>query len=159
MPEFRSFSKLEEFLKNAIQKAIKDEPPKTVKRTMRRHIEHDVYGEYSPKQYIRRGTDGGLADEDNIVIKNKEDNIVEIYNIAKRNMRYTERYLTPLIELGHRKYEDKYGKGTGYKYPYPQFTYYHPRPFVKKTRRSLRRGKLHINAFKKSLKKYGIDSE
>ena len=29
------------------------------------HIEKDVYGKWQPKDYIRRGTDGGLADIEN----------------------------------------------------------------------------------------------
>lgn len=158
MPEFRSLNDLKKFLKNAVTEALKDEPPKVIKKVMREHIKKDVYDVYQPIEYQRRYDDtGGLYDEDMTISKNPNSYTVEVYNIAKRNINYMNRYLVPVIEYGHKKAESKGYKG--YTYERPQYRYYYPRPFVKNTYLELVDSLEHVKAFQKSLKKYGIDSE
>ena len=156
MKEFHSLNELEKFLKKNIRLALLKDPPTAVKNLMRKHILKDVYFRYRPKEYKRRGINEGLYDKDKIIFKSKKDNTVEIYNIAKRNIRYTNQYLAPVIEFGHEGAESKGYRG--YSFPYPQYAYYYPRPFIKNTREDLRKNKQHIKAFIQSLKSYGINS-
>jgi hypothetical protein len=154
MAEFKSLKALNDFLEKSIKSAIKDDPPKAVKNLMKKHILRDVYMVYKPQQYVRRYNQGGLMDERNIVIDSKENNSVEIYNITKRNLKYQNEYLAPVIEFGH---EGAIAKGyRGYSYPNPERAYYHERPFIKNTRDSLIRSKSHVKAFQESLKRLGI---
>lgn len=157
MAEFKSFKALDKYLKKAVKSAIKDEPPKAVKNLMKKHILHDVYMVYKPKQYIRRYNNQGLMDERNIKIENKRNNIVHIYNVAKRKDYYPNLYLAPIIEYG---YEKARTKGVvGVPKGNPNLKYYDKRPFVENTRKSLKKSKSHIKAFQYGLKKFGINSK
>lgn len=154
---FRSLKALEKYLKNAITKSLKDSPPIAVKNLMMKHILRDVYSVYTPKEYVRRYSSEGLLSEDNVVIDNKRGNRIEIWNKTKRNINYTNLYLAPVIEYGHKKaISNGY---QGYSYPNPDYAYYYPRPFIKNTRNDLKMNKQHIKALKQSLKKFGIVSE
>jgi hypothetical protein len=154
---FKSFKALEKFLKTSIGKAIKDEPPKAVRNLMRRNIIKEVYSVYKPEIYERRYNNDGLLSEKNIISKPKKGNIVEIYNIAKRNIRYTNQYLAPVIEFGHKGAIDKGYRG--YTFPRPMRAYYQERPFIRVTREDLFQKKSHVHAMKQSLKKLGISSK
>jgi hypothetical protein len=155
--DFRSMDKLEKYIKNAINKSIKDKPPQAVKNLMMKHILRDVYSVYKPKIYQRRYTKNGLYDENNVVFKPRKNNTVEIYNKTKRNLNYSNQYLAPVIEFGH---EGAKSKGyRGYSYPNPRYAYFYPRPFIKNTRNSLKQNKQHVYAFIQSLKSFGIKSE
>ena len=159
MPEFRSLNELKEFLENAVVKALNDEPPKVIKRIMREHIKEDVYDVYPfPKVYQRRyDGSGGLYDENMTISETPNEKTLEVYNIAKRNLNYMNEYLAPVIEYGHNRAESKGYRG--YTYIRPHLRYYYPRPFVRNTYLELVQSLEHVEAFKKSLKKYGIDSE
>lgn len=157
MAEFRSLKSLMSFLEKSIKDAIQDEPPKAVKNLMKKHILRDVYMKYKPKLYQRRLNRDGLLDEDNIEINSKSANKVEIYNITKRNLNYTNDYLAPVIEYGHEGAESRGYRG--YSYPIPKYAYYYPRPFIGNTRRSLEKNKQHVKALQQSLKRLGIKTE
>jgi hypothetical protein len=158
MAEFKSLKALIDFLEKSVKSAIQDEPPKAVKNLMKKHILRDVYMVYEqPKIYVRRYNKGGLLDERNIKIDNKKNNTVEIYNITKRNLRYQNEYLAPVIEFGH---EEAIAKGyRGYSFPNPKKAYYHERPFIENTRDSLIKSKSHVKALQESLKRLGIKTE
>jgi len=158
MEEFNSFKKLQDFLKQAVKKAIQDEPPKAIKNVLKKHILRDVYMAYEkPKKYVRRYHNDGLMDEDNIKVQFKRNNTIEVYNIAKRNLMYTNQYLTPVIEYGHEKAKELGYRG--YTFPHPRYKYYHKRPFIANTRESLRKNKSHVKALQHSLRRLGINTE
>jgi hypothetical protein len=157
MVEFKSLKALNNFLKKNIKSALQDEPPIAVKNLMRKHIMRDVYMVYKPQVYVRRYNRDGLLSEKNIKIDNKRNNSVEIYNITKRNLRYTNEYLAPVIEFGH---EEAISRGyRGYSFPNPSRAYYHARPFIANTREDLIRNKQHVKAFQESLKRLGIKTK
>ena len=157
MKEFKSLKALKDFLDESIKSAIVDEPPKAVKNLMRKHILQDVYMVYKPEVYVRRYEDNGLWDIRNIKVDYKENNTLEIYNVTKRNIRFRDEYLAPLIEFGHLK---AIAKGyRGYTFPNPKKAYYDARPFTENTRKSLIRNKSHVKALQQSLKKLGIKTE
>jgi hypothetical protein len=161
--QFKSLKALEFYIKSKIQYALQsgqflDE----IKQTMESNILREVYLAYTPKKYKRRGSSGGLLDDENITHDLVGTNMVEVYNIAKRNTAYanttyTNPYLAPLIELGHKQAVDEGYQG--YNYPYKYLAYYKPRPFIRETRQELRRTKRHVRAFKEALKSFGISSE
>jgi hypothetical protein len=163
MTSFKSLKALEFFLNNKIQNALESSHLlEKVKQTMQENILREVYMAYNPKRYQRRGSSGGLMDDDNITHDVIGRNKIAIYNIAKRNTSYanttyTNPYLAPLIELGHSEAVDRGYQG--YNYPFRYLAYFKPRPFIKATRDELRRTKKHVEAFKQSLKSLGIDSE
>ena len=69
MPKFKSLKELEKFVQKKTEKAIKSEAVSSVfKFTMAKNVETEVYDYYpEPYSYKRRGEDGGLSDEDNMV--------------------------------------------------------------------------------------------
>lgn len=65
----KSFNTVEglqrEIMKRA-NKALKNEVKDYVEDKMKSHVEQDVYATYSPVEYERRETNGGLLDDSNI---------------------------------------------------------------------------------------------
>jgi hypothetical protein len=157
MKEFKSLKALKDFLDKSVKSALSDEPPKAVKNLMRKHILRDVYMVYKPEKYVRRYNDNGLWDIRNIKVDHTGSNTLEIYNDTKRNIRFRDEYLTPLIEFGHLKAKAKGYRG--YTFPNPKKEYYNARPFTENTRKSLAKNKSHVKAFQQSLKKLGIKTE
>jgi hypothetical protein len=155
--EFRSLKSLEAYLKNKIKSAIQDEVPRKVKQTMQENILREVYLKYSPKMYERRGNDGGLMDEENIIYNVLNSNTLEFMNVTKRNLNFNNEYLAPVIEFGHREAQRRGYRG--YSYPYPKYAYFYPRPFIKSTREDLYKNKIHVEAFREGLKKFGITTK
>lgn len=77
---------------------------------LERSIEQNVYGEYTPMMYERRGTSGGLADPENIDITyNSAEMELLIEDVATGNPNY-EPYDTGRID-------DYIESGTYYYYP------------------------------------------
>jgi hypothetical protein len=163
MAGFKSFKALETYLNNKIRNALQsNDVIEQVKQTMQENILREVYMAYNPRVYQRRGNSGGLMADESITHDVLNSSTIAIYNIAKRNTSYadttyTNPYLAPLIELGHKEAENKGYQG--YNYPFRYLAYFKPRPFIKETRNELARTKKHVKAFQKSLKSLGIDSE
>lgn len=77
------------------------------KAALRVSIQENVYGQYSPFMYKRRGDEGGLADYDNIqATYHPADKELEIEAIATGNPNYTptDGRLDDLIESGTYNY-------------------------------------------------------
>lgn len=78
----KSFNTVEglqrEIMKRA-NKALKNEVKDYVEDKMKSHVEQDVYATYSPVEYERRETNGGLLDDSNIrdVVHNR---VLTVYN-------------------------------------------------------------------------------
>lgn len=155
--EFRSLKALKKHLNDSIKSSIQNVAPIAVKNLMMKHILRDVYMVYKPKIYQRRYMNEGLLDEKNVNIRNRKGNVVEIYNVTKRNLNYSNQYLAPVIEYGHKGAMSKGYRG--YSFPNPRYAYYYARPFIGNTRRDLMADKAHVKAFRQGLKTFGIRSE
>ena len=60
---------LESKILEAVPKILEEDVKPNVSTVVRSDIERLVYRRYSPTEYIRRGTKGGLIDPDNTVVK------------------------------------------------------------------------------------------
>lgn len=141
MPDFKSLSELEKYLNSKIQSALKNEVAETTIQTMQKHIESDVYAVYEPKQYVRKGYQGGLSDPHNIEVEVIDDNTISVENIRFDG----DREVAQIVESG---------KGYQYKFDY----YGVPRPFTENTREELKNTDQLKKSMKQGLKRQGIDS-
>lgn len=67
MASFKDLSSLFAYVKTQIDESLQDDVAKTVKDTEIAQIDEKVYSSYSPIEYGRRGSSGGLGDKSNIV--------------------------------------------------------------------------------------------
>jgi hypothetical protein len=114
-----------------------------------------VYGVYpNPKQYQRRGSNGGLLDKENIIhVPLFGGFYYSIRNITRKYQR--DEYLAPLIEYGHNRAISM--GDIGYEYPRHGLAYMQPRPFVQMTIQRLVLGKEHELAMRQGLKSMGFE--
>lgn len=78
MPSYRNLSQLEQAYKVALADVIDSELIPFIVETWLDYQDELVYKAYKPKQYERRGKDGGLADSDNIQVEiNDRDKVRE----------------------------------------------------------------------------------
>ena len=71
MPTFNSIAEIEKYAQLLIKKSQQTQNSnvrKTVGQSNTRKVESEVYAKYDPKEYDRRGRDGGLADERSIEV-------------------------------------------------------------------------------------------
>lgn len=144
----KNLVQLEKELNKRINNALNDDVVyETVKNQMIATTYEEVYDVYSPKKYKRRGENGGLLDENNIVkTLNRKTHTLKLKNITRGNEKFTptDGYLAGIIE-----------KGQGYHY---KFDYNgKPRPFIQKTIENLKNNKLHIHALRIGLKNQNLN--
>lgn len=168
MPTFNDLTSLFNYIENVIiTDCLQKEVYETVKEVEKRHIEKDVYDVYQPMVYNladgmparRRGKDGGLIADENIVgevigdtlsVKNKTiaaPHYVDFFLGEIVDSKNKGKPLAPMIEEGG---------GPNYDFPDPTCKYYYPRPFTKNTYEELKNTEEHIVAFKKGLKRLGV---
>lgn len=161
----KSIEELESRIIQLLIKALseKGEVAFTVKDEMLKKIEEIVYQSYTPLQYERRGSAGGLADPDNISIYVKQDgNEVKmiIRNLTEGNKDVD--YSTGTVAPNHLAGIIEYGRTSGLyarnRYG-TQDQYMKPRPFTQKTAEALRREKKHIDALIKELNRLGVKAK
>ncbi len=141
---------------NVIPDVMNNEVVDTVTQVQSRKVQEEVYDPYTPFEYNRRGWVGGLADpNNNIATFSYSVNEVSmlLQNITKGENGY---YIAPLIEHGHGY------KGMEYEYTQnrdgTQDQYMRSRPFISETIKYLKATMLHEDAFKRGLKRHGIDA-
>lgn len=66
---FYTLSQLNMELNKRINSVLREDVSDYVVNKLKDHINKDVYNSYSPKEYIRRKSDGGLLDDNNIRTK------------------------------------------------------------------------------------------
>lgn len=129
-----------------------------VKDVMTDHIIEDVYNVYKPKEYNRRGNNGGLSDPNNIIATLGDNGELFVQNItlgspivydSNNNLFYesinSNEFITPIIE-------------TGFGYEFINWKYDgKPRPFIQNTHDDLEQNHYHTEAMKQSLKKQGLE--
>lgn len=154
MPKFDSFDKLQNYIEEKIKEVLVEVVVPKIKEVEIETIEEVVYGVYDPKEYIRRGSNGGLLDRENITHTPLLNGFYySIKNITRKYER--DEYLAPLIEYGHTR---AIAMGDiGYEYPRYGMAYMRPRPFVQMTIQRLVLGKEHELAMRQGLKAMGID--
>lgn len=159
--EFQFFDDLAAFIQVSLNNSLENEVADIIRATMVQHVDSDVYRRYSPVDYNRRGTHGGLSDPANIISEIVSDGLLVVENSTEFNRQsdaskdssyHTDNYgweLAGLIE---------YGDGwNGYYYDYPtRRSYMQPRPFIANTRKEVEQKKLHIKAIKQGLKARGV---
>lgn len=103
-----------------IASVMENDVASATKSVMQQVIEDEVYAKYNPSYYVRRGYDGGLQDEKNIVsVYDRKTMTLEVTNMTRDND-YTgmgDRLVAPVVE-----------SGIGYAWKRIM-----PRPFHKKT--------------------------
>ena len=77
----KNLKELEKELYKRINTALDTEVADTVKNVMSDHIRDDVYNKYKPEYYIRRGSNGGLADPENLNATLGSDGELFVQNI------------------------------------------------------------------------------
>lgn len=68
LPKFRNLKDLEKYVQQKVEKTIKSEMVQDVfKDAMQDSVHGEVYAQYKPLQYERRGDNDGLSDKDNMI--------------------------------------------------------------------------------------------
>lgn len=143
----------------AIDQALTNEVFQAVVDAESAAIDDVVYGVYSPKQYMRRGMYGGMADPDNIEIVggSAHGGVLEVINTTEPNPGgcvtssrvTTGKNLPKLIEGGD-------GASGNYDFYSRNGAYLRPRPFTARTIESLQGSKEHVKALENGLKRQGL---
>lgn len=157
---FKTTKELYDYLQMKIADSLQNEVFEEVRDVEQKNIDSTVYKSHTPKAYQRRGEDGGLIADENIVKEMIDDNTLSVRNETPANLdsqykRATDKNLPELIEYG-----DGYN-GTHYDYPYGENRdkFMSARPFTQNTIEELEQTKAHVAALKKGLKRNGIDSK
>lgn len=126
---------LREFLKTAIDKALKGKVTEYIAALESQKVDEIVYASYSPWVYERRKNNGGLGDPNNIQGSVVKPGVLEVVNTtppnpSARDGATTDKNLPELVEYGHMSH--------GYTYDYPmspveRYRYMGPRRFTHAT--------------------------
>lgn len=166
MPTFKTMKEVEDYIKKQMAETMKQEVAYVVKKTESEKVYSEVYDAYKPKngepwRYRRRKKNGGLADTRNMkhkVTTNDNDVELSVENTTKSaHAKYGWFRIDDLVEYGDghngKQYIYKTNRdGTAWQY-------LRARPYTAKTIEELKNNKAHIEAFKRGMKKRGIDIE
>lgn len=171
MPEFKTLKELEDFIKNAIKNSLSEEVFTVVQKTEQKNIQEKVYNAYRPKVYPnieaginRRGYDGGLIADKNIVKTMVSDDTLQVTNETPPNPYARDqeqvsvnKSLADLIEFGEggsdgNSHYDFIGEDES-------AAYLGARPFTQSTINELATTGKHKKALKDGLLRQGIKSE
>jgi hypothetical protein len=158
---FKSMDELFKHIKDTVNNSLENEVTDTVREFEQQHIDDDVYSVYKPKMYKRRGLDGGLIADENIIgYVDESKSTLTVVNATPPNphaldedLVTTDKNLPELIEYG-----DGYN-GNNYDFPTDDGAFMYPRPFVENTIDELKNTKEHIKALKEGLKRNGINTK
>lgn len=168
----KTFDELEKVLKEKIEFAMITEVSDIVDEAILDHIQTDVYDVYDPMEYVRRYSDGGLGDKDNLYTSIKIDkneismetmNLVQgsKYHRVGERRKISKNYKKPIAEL------IEYGSNSpiDYEHPFDKDRAKPPflsinglrRPFMENTVEQLREDQWHVGALQVGLVKQGIE--
>lgn len=133
--KFNNLNDLFKKIENDIQDTMMNEVAETVKDEMQTAIQRTVYDAYTPKQYSRRLSDGGMLDSKNIQTMS-DGHTLTVKNIAPLDNGRTDYALDDIVV-----------NGMGYM-PYP-------RDFYSECAEQLKTSEKHVEALKQGLKKKG----
>lgn len=141
-----SVSALEAEMKMRINESLRTHCADKVKKTMKKHIQSDVYDVYEPQKYTRRHENDGLIADENIVSSVVDGELI-VRNEAKYNGTGLPN-LAELIEYGHGAYGE-YSMLKESELPWPAFA--QPRPFIENTQEDLNANKYITNDLKRDV--------
>lgn len=152
MKQVKSLAELKRELNRRVENALRDTEFRDVlKETMAEHVWSDVYDVYTPKKYVRREDEGGLADKNKMIFdleKSGGNYTLKMMNITEGNPWYEPNdagfYISRIIETG---------KGYNFKGAFRK-----PRPFIANTREDLRTNEQHLWALRDALERQGLDT-
>lgn len=161
--QFKNLKDLENYLQSKVNETLNNQDSAVmdvVKDEVKTAAQDEVYDEYLPFVYQRRGEDDGLTDADNTAITGDkiENGKVSIYVDNITQSENGGHYLADLIEFGHGY------KGQTYDYPYnragTEDQFLQPRPFMKTATNRINNNPTELlTAFKKDLAKKGIKTK
>jgi len=133
---------LEMFLLLKVQKAMSTTVATEVKQLESDNVKEVVYNTYTPREYIRRGDNGGLSDLTNIkheIFSGGNMVVLNVENNTMSNQNYNPNNKDPFALAGL----VEYGDGSGYgEYDFMGSSdYLKPRKFIEKTKQDLQNGK------------------
>lgn len=150
-------------IRKKIRQTLENDVYLEVVAVQKEHIQKDVYDKYNPIDYVRRGENGGLLDENNIkkylntrslsiIIVNETPPNDDPNSYSTPEAVTTNKNLPELVEYGN-NYK-------GYKYDFPnKGAFMKDRPFTTNTIEELKLTKSHIEAMRKGLILRGINAE
>lgn len=157
----KSIAELQAQIEDAIGESLNGDVMEFIQQKLVEHAEADVYSQYVPKMYVRRGS---LLDKDKYLIETGENmhlvitpvqefNPIIYVNGKQSRSKNSGEQLAGLINYG-----DGYG---GYHYEFPDEDVfgnpnYAPRPFLDNTKEELASGEL-ADSLWASLKKHGYN--
>ena len=158
-----SLKELEKELQKRINNALNSEVADVVKYKMEDHIISDVYNVYDPEVYVRRYTNGGLIDPNNIVAY-AEHGTLTVKNITIGDKYVSINHYTATGHTSTPTVSQNYNKpiagvietGKGYDVHGWQYDGV-PRPFMKNTRDELEQSHLHTKVLKQGLIRQGLN--
>jgi hypothetical protein len=143
--------KIDESLKAEVADAVRDEEMIAIATTVYAAYGNNSTGE--PNVYERRGSDGGLADPNNMPSE-VNDGTLRVWNITPANSEYPPDYGNDGFTAG-----EIVLNGGPYHHPKGANTFgdFHlPRDFIGATYSGLRSSKTHVSALKEGLTKRGL---
>jgi Txe/YoeB family toxin of Txe-Axe toxin-antitoxin module len=138
--DFNSIEAALKFIEQQAQSVLKQEIASKVVKTMKKHVQTDVYDKYEPVMYERQGYNGGLIDEDNIEVSVVDDDTISVENIRFDG----NREVAQIVESG---------QGYTYDFEYNGI----PRPFTENTRNELRETNALEIEMRKGLTRRGLN--
>lgn len=142
----KTFSELFARLNKSIQISLQGEVLNEVNDMQYKNIYKYVYHVYQPKAYSRKMDTGGLSDKGNMIF---DEDAIKSNNLIARSTRdaINEDYGN-LVDVAHIV---QTGKGYTRSFPYRGI----PRNYTKVTKSQLSKGKNHIKALIRGMKKEG----
>ena len=142
---FKTTAQLQAYLNQQLQDILSEEVKDKVVKEFQKNI-GDVYKQYTPQEYSRRGYDGGLSDEENIQAEIEDGKLI-VRNVAKPNKKgHVFNNMTALSQF--------ITAGSP-----PLFGNVPARPFVEKTEEKLKEKEIVRKAVKQGLKTRGIKAK
>jgi hypothetical protein len=150
---------IQQKIQSKIADAMKNEVADVVRKIEQEEIEKEVFEKYSPKKYLRRSV-GGLDDPNNMIantqLRADGSVLLTVENVTMSNPDYLPDGKEPfkiagVIEYGHG------WNGYGYDYPREGAAYMEARPFIRSTAERLKNNPEIIEAFKKGLRRRGLN--
>lgn len=147
MPTFNNLNDLFRHLEQQAKKSLQEDVSKKVIEVAKEHVQSDVYDIYpDPATYQRTGE-----------LKDSFESTPTPTGIEITNTRHDgDRYIPEIIEYGHD------ASSQGYQFPayYPNgANFIQSRPFMENTVEELKKTNEHVEVFKKSMSRKGIQTK
>lgn len=159
MATFKSIDDLMKYIQTAVTDSLQNETKEAVREEYKARINEDVYKSYTPSIYPRRGENGGLLADENIIGEMLDGNTLSVRDVAVPNVSLTDPK-TPYTPDNDTRFASWIEEGNVPNiFNDGNYAWMEPRPFTQNTINELERNKAHVEAMKKGLKIRGIDTK